>query len=434
MNTDFLNNTIDAYKKENVKLRTSSIKSNLLRVYNIYQKYVPNGEHLLSTMLPVDLFRKMDLIRDNILLGKGLKEQFILLTECNELGQTSYINYCKNKTKNMKAKVASDRRYYSMNLESFIFREGEVQGVISYNKFVSTLKNVSRRRVEYWEGIGYTKPDAIEQVKQHQSTFSKQKCIKKHGESKGIAIWKDRQNKWQNTLNSKPLEEQLHINYKKYPHRIDRLIEIYGENWKTIIYDAYNVSKEYQNYDIHEYLYHHIVPERMLHCNISRMLKTVPKYIWTLFGVKTNDDKIKCINDMLTKYNLKFHNSVKFINKSKIIRYHLFIPELDIILRSSNEIYFYNLLKKYNINFTSNLKYPNSNMWYDFHLTDYNLYIEISSFKEEHSPKYFNTIQKKKNLFNSIFISDPKTYDKFLWDLIYSNAAESNSTSISVSG
>lgn len=69
----------------------------------------------------------------------------------------------------------------------------------------------STAQIEYWINKGFTKDEAIEKVHERQQTFSKKKCIEKYGKEEGLKIWKERQKRWMNTLNSKPYEEQLRI-------------------------------------------------------------------------------------------------------------------------------------------------------------------------------------------------------------------------------
>ena len=57
--------------------------------------------------------------------------------------------------------------------------------------------------------------DATKKLKEIQHTFSLKLCIEKLGEEKGLQRWKDRQEKWQNTLKSKSQEEIKEINRKK---------------------------------------------------------------------------------------------------------------------------------------------------------------------------------------------------------------------------
>ena len=71
-------------------------------------------------------------------------------------------------------------------------------------------------KIEYW--LKFTNGDkelAEKLLATRQSTFSKEKCIKKYGKEKGLEIWKMRQEKWQNTLDNKSNEEKAEINRKK---------------------------------------------------------------------------------------------------------------------------------------------------------------------------------------------------------------------------
>lgn len=63
---------------------------------------------------------------------------------------------------------------------------------------------------------------------ERQRTFTLEKLIKKHGGEKGAAIHRERQEKWQRTLKSKPLEEQERINLTKGIGK-GKFISKYGE-------------------------------------------------------------------------------------------------------------------------------------------------------------------------------------------------------------
>jgi len=54
--------------------------------------------------------------------------------------------------------------------------------------------------LEYWIERGFNKEESKLKVSESQRTFSKEKCIEKYGEEYGVRIWKERQNKWQNSL------------------------------------------------------------------------------------------------------------------------------------------------------------------------------------------------------------------------------------------
>ena len=69
----------------------------------------------------------------------------------------------------------------------------------------------SKRCVEYWLLKGYDVRNAIEKIAKEQSTFSMKKCIETYGPIDGYKRWKERQEKWQKTLNNKSDEEKLKI-------------------------------------------------------------------------------------------------------------------------------------------------------------------------------------------------------------------------------
>lgn len=70
-------------------------------------------------------------------------------------------------------------------------------------------------QLQYWINKGYTKTQAKKLLSERQTTFSKEICIEKYGEEKGIKRWNKRQSIWQETLDSKPEEEKQRINKLK---------------------------------------------------------------------------------------------------------------------------------------------------------------------------------------------------------------------------
>ncbi|MDX8384540.1 MAG: hypothetical protein R8M45_10700 [Ghiorsea sp.] len=76
--------------------------------------------------------------------------------------------------------------------------------------------------VEYW--LARSETNTIKEaeklltdykIERRTTTFSKKLCIEKHGEVEGTAIWQDRQDRWQKTINSKSPEELADINRRK---------------------------------------------------------------------------------------------------------------------------------------------------------------------------------------------------------------------------
>lgn len=76
-------------------------------------------------------------------------------------------------------------------------------------------KITSKRCIDYYTVRGHSKEEAKKLVSKEQKYFSKEICIEKYGEEKGLKIWKERQVKWQKTLKSKPPEEIARINKLK---------------------------------------------------------------------------------------------------------------------------------------------------------------------------------------------------------------------------
>ena len=92
------------------------------------------------------------------------------------------------------------------------------KGSVNYNKEAlnKAIQNRSyNSRLDFWINKGYSINEAKEALSERQRTFTKEKCIEKYGIEKGTEIWKNRQEKWQNTLNSKSEEEKQIISFLK---------------------------------------------------------------------------------------------------------------------------------------------------------------------------------------------------------------------------
>lgn len=118
-----------------------------------------------------------------------------------------YKNYCKKKTKNWKPES-----YDTISLGFHIKKYGEIDGPIKYRE---RLEGINTVNINYWlkQGIPLDKAKLLQ--KERQATFTLEKCIKRHGLEDGTRIFNERQEKWQNTLNSKPQEEKDDINRRK---------------------------------------------------------------------------------------------------------------------------------------------------------------------------------------------------------------------------
>jgi hypothetical protein len=103
------------------------------------------------------------------------------------------------------------------SLTKMIKKYGEEEGQKKYQLKILNLKRSSKRCIEYWLQQGYDNQTAKTKLSEHQSTFSLEKCMEKHGKEEGYKIWKDRQERWQDTMNNKSDEEKREINKKRFP-------------------------------------------------------------------------------------------------------------------------------------------------------------------------------------------------------------------------
>ena len=95
--------------------------------------------------------------------------------------------------------------------------------------------------IEYYLKKGFSEDEAKEKLKERQTTFSLEKCIKKYGEVEGKRIFEERQIKWQNTLKNKSQEETDEINKKK-AITLESMITKWGEELGKEKYKLWKLS------------------------------------------------------------------------------------------------------------------------------------------------------------------------------------------------
>jgi G:T-mismatch repair DNA endonuclease (very short patch repair protein) len=76
------------------------------------------------------------------------------------------------------------------------------------------------QRIEYWLDKGYSLEDAVTLRSERQRTFTLAKCVRDHGKSEGTLKWRERQVKWQRTLDAKSPDEKARINRARTKGRI----------------------------------------------------------------------------------------------------------------------------------------------------------------------------------------------------------------------
>lgn len=123
------------------------------------------------------------------------------------------------------------------SLDFKVKKFGEEEGKKRYQTACKKMDSVSSN---FFMSKGYSEEEANRLSKERQSTFTKEKCIAKYGEGEGLNIWSERQKKWQDTLNNKPIEEIERINQdkvwksgnvSKISQRLFEQISIPGSRW-----------------------------------------------------------------------------------------------------------------------------------------------------------------------------------------------------------
>jgi predicted RNase H-like HicB family nuclease len=107
-------------------------------------------------------------------------------------------------------------------------------------------KGISPVQLEYWLKQGYSEEKAKQKLKERQTTFTLEKQIDKFGPIQGYIRWHNRQQKWQNSLNSKSEEEKREINKKK-ALTLENMIRIYGEKEGEKKYKEWLEKTRYKN-------------------------------------------------------------------------------------------------------------------------------------------------------------------------------------------
>lgn len=409
-------------KSQHVKYKSVAI-NRYKSVENMYEKYFS-----LLKFYELSTSDTISIIRNKIEYGRINKNaitlDFFKIIFLDEIVATNaYMLYCDSKTKKMREVISSDIRLYSMNLESFIFREGKESGTISYRNFCNRQKLTSKRSIEYWKLNSNTQEEAIAGHKNYQTMFSLEKCIQKYGHDRGAEIWNDRQVRWQQSIKQK--DNYGDICKRRSLLRKDYLISKYGNSWKLKTLEGFNKPSYFL--DSNKALYELLSPNERTHWKLGTFINRVPKYIWVINEVESIDEKTILIKNMLDHYGIILIDTIQ--SKSRFKSYMKYVDEG--VLLSSNEIYFYSLLKEYNVQFTLNRRYPNSKLRYDFYLTDYDIYVELTT---NLSTKNIEKLRRKALVHDFVLLTKKVDYSPFLNLVIANKASSSNTTCISVDG
>lgn len=229
-------------------------------------------------------------------------------------------------------------------------------------------------QIGYWMKKGYSEAESKLLVSERQRTFSLDSCIKKHGKEKGIEVFNQRQEKWQESRR-KSLEngdwdtKSQSNDYNSFKY----LKETYGDFWLSkhieLIKNNKNVTKKYIKtlYELAENK-----------SNIESFIKNLS------FDKLLYFNKLKIVKEMLPSAIAPIdiwckHNGIKFKN-NKYGNQYWFNGHY---LKSNGEFKIADFLTKNKIQFLSNKTYENSQLCYDFYLIKYDVYIELTGMRDK---------------------------------------------------
>lgn len=269
----------------------------------------------------------------------------------------------------------------------------------------NSYREGSKRCIEYYIKRGYDETEARKEISKLQSTFSLEKCQKKYGIEEGLIRWSNRQEQWQKTLQEKSPEEKKIINDKKNAFSLQLLRK------------KFNSDKQIQQYlleskNICVYLtvdeFDSVLKQRLFespdlyYSSAERLFKLIPKIQFELLDLR---DPVS----FLQKY-VANDSSVVFKSASRG-SYRKWVGSR--LLRSSFEIFFYQLLCEKSIKCDIDGQYPNSSMRYDFYLPRYGRYVEIAP-QYDFDEKYRMKMDKKKELFGCVLLKNTEDFIMFI--------------------
>lgn len=278
-------------------------------------------------------------------------------------------------------------------IENFIKnkqKENSKKLAIKKNNYPELYYDKSPKRVEYWMKKGYTMNESKKIISDQQKTFSKEICLKKFGEIKGLEIFNNRQNKWIQSLhNNNNIND---INKKKNNY-------LYGiKTTDELIRSTSFLSK---------------TKEVIVNCINCENPKEFVKCVLDKIDVKTLSDIIPFINSSIISahYNIDRKEIKKYFfdfisDKLKTGLYGTPIYHNGNRFKSIKEYKISLLFESKNINYIYELSYPESNFKCDFYLPDYDLYIE-----------YFGILDGKR--IDKLDEKQLKYYDKMIKKILF---------------
>lgn len=258
---------------------------------------------------------------------------------------------------------------------------------------------------EYWVNKGYSLEESKSIISERQSTFSKDKCILRHGKESGIIKWQERQDKWQDTLKNKSLYD--------------------GHSGKSV-----SVRYKIDNYDLHRLA--NSISFRNKHeiYDVITSCDTIEEVLNRYVDIIKTEDDITFYKAMRPIMNSTFFKLYYGTTREHILS--IIIPKLSFIRTIYGNIRWYNnhicrsdceyriakILVRNGIDYVYEKPYgiPGKRIRCDFYLPKFDVYIEYNGMSEKNYDKK-KTILRENDIINVYHSVEVKDIQEFILKL-----------------
>ena len=401
------------YKGKNRTVDLNSIES----VICLFKEFKWLNEYFISCT--ENIINKINNIiideKNTKIVKKSLKKTFAKIFYSSTILNVQYWidrGWDKDKAMNKINEIQKERSQSSKKKFEFL-KEND-------NNIWRTLSNT---RIEYYLNKGLSLDDAKTALYNRQKTFSKNKCIQKFGEEKGLMLWEERQKKWLHTMEEKSIEQKKIMNTSKDSNSVNFFQKKYNNDWQYHMLDQNDYSNDHK-IQINEFFNNcNNVNELASFIVENFEFETQLKLEW-IFKSKLIQDYFNVSYDAIKSTVLKDFDEKNDLRIKKTIFGHIRYFDSH-ICRSTGEYQISKFLKENKIDYKYEGFYPlqtekpPKGYKYDFYLHNLDLYIEYLGLYKKSNKEYIKRIKEKENFCkqNEINFLFSKNYDNIIKEI-----------------